>query len=107
MEMATINGAKALGLEDSISSLEVGKKADFVSIDIRYMHLQPYYSPVSVVVYCATGKDVDMVVADGKVVVLGGKLTTMNEEEVWKEGEKRVHEVVKIGQYLPVSRTIL
>jgi cytosine/adenosine deaminase-related metal-dependent hydrolase len=95
MEMATINGAKALGLGDSIGSLEVGKKADFVAIDMRYVHLQPYYSPVSAVVYCATGKDVGMVVVDGKIVVKSGKLTTMDEEEVWKEGEKRGHEVVK------------
>ena len=95
MEMATINGAKALGLEDSIGSLEVGKKADFVAIDMRYVHLQPYYSAVSAVVYCATGKDVDLVVVDGKIVVQGGKLTTMDEQEVWREGERRGHEVVK------------
>jgi hypothetical protein len=47
------------------------------------------------VAYCATGKDVDMVGVDGKIVVKSGKLMTMDEEEVWKEGEKRGHEVVK------------
>jgi cytosine/adenosine deaminase-related metal-dependent hydrolase len=75
--------------------LEVGKKADFVAIDMRYVHLQPYYSAVSAVVYCATGKDVDMVVVDGRVVVQGGKLTTMDEEKVWREGERRGQEVVR------------
>ena len=93
--MATINGAKALGLQDSIGSLEVGKKADFVAIDMRRVHLQPYFSPVSAVVYSVTGRDVEMVVVDGKQVVVGGKLTTMNEEEVWREAEKRAHEIVK------------
>jgi cytosine/adenosine deaminase-related metal-dependent hydrolase len=95
LEMATVNGAKALGLQDSIGSLEVGKKADFVAIDMRRVHLQPYFSPVSAVVYSVTGKDVDMVVVDGKEVVVGGKLMTMDEEEVWKEAEKRAHEIVE------------
>ncbi|PQE28141.1 guanine deaminase protein [Rutstroemia sp. NJR-2017a BBW] len=95
LEMATINGAKALGLEDSIGSLEVGKKADFVAVDMRKVHLQPYFSPVSAVVYSVTGRDVELVVVDGKEVVKGGKLQTMDEEEVWKEAQKRSHEIVK------------
>ena len=73
----------------------MGKKADFVAIDMRYVHLQPYYSSVSAVIYSSTGKNVDMVVVDGKIVLEGGKLTTMNQEEIEKEGEKRDHEVVK------------
>jgi cytosine/adenosine deaminase-related metal-dependent hydrolase len=94
LEMATIKGAKALGLQESIGSLEIGKKADFVAIDMRKVHLQPYFSAVSAVVYSVTGKDVELVVVDGKVVVKGGKLTTMDEEEVWREAEKRSHEIV-------------
>ncbi|KAH8663484.1 atrazine chlorohydrolase/guanine deaminase [Tricladium varicosporioides] len=95
MEMATINGAKALGLVDSIGSLEIGKKADFVVIDMRKVHLQPYFSPVSAVVYSATGTDVEMVVVDGKVVVQAGKLQTMDEEEIWREAERRSQDIVK------------
>jgi len=95
LEMATINGAKALGLDSMIGSLEVGKRADFIAIDMRAVHLQPYYSPVSAVVYSATGKDVELVVVDGKIVVEGGKLLTMNEEEVWREGMMHGHEVVE------------
>jgi cytosine/adenosine deaminase-related metal-dependent hydrolase len=95
LEMATINGAKALGLDAEIGSLEIGKKADFVAIDMRKVHLQPYYSPVSAVVYSVTGGDVSMTVVDGKIVVENGKLVAMNEEEVWKEAEKRGHEVVE------------
>jgi len=95
LEMATINGAKALGLADSIGSLEVGKKADFVAVDMRHVHLQPYYSPVSAVVYSVTGRDVELVVVDGNEVVVGGKLMTMDEEVVWKEAERRGHEIVK------------
>ncbi|MCJ1315901.1 hypothetical protein MMC15_001221 [Xylographa vitiligo] len=94
LEMATINGAKALGLKDSIGSLEVGKKADFVAVDVRSVGMQPWFSPVSAVVYSATGRDVDMVVVDGKIVVRGGKLLTMDEEEIIAEAEKRSKEVV-------------
>jgi cytosine/adenosine deaminase-related metal-dependent hydrolase len=95
LECATINGAKALGLEKDIGSLEVGKKADFIALDMHKVNLQPYYSPVSAVVYSATGGDVSLTVVDGKIVVDHGKLTTMNEEEVWQEADRRGHEIVK------------
>jgi cytosine/adenosine deaminase-related metal-dependent hydrolase len=95
LEMATINGAKALGLDDSIGSLEVGKKADFIAIDMRKVHLQPYYSPVSAVVYSATGQDVALTVVNGKKVVEHGKLLTMDEENVWQEAMKHGHDVVE------------
>ena len=94
LEMATINGARALGLEDSIGSLEVGKKADFVAVDVDNVRLQPWYSAVSAIVYSAGGSDVDLVVVDGKIVVRGGKLLTMNEEEIIKEAQKRSVDVV-------------
>ncbi|MCJ1473587.1 hypothetical protein MMC13_002238 [Lambiella insularis] len=94
LEMATINGAKALGLDESIGSLEVGKKADFVAVDVRNIRLQPWFSPVSAIVYSACGSDVDLVVVDGKVVVRGGKLLTMDEEEVVNEAQKRSKEVL-------------
>jgi cytosine/adenosine deaminase-related metal-dependent hydrolase len=95
IEMATINGAKALGLEKDIGSLEVGKKADFVAVDMRKCHLQPWYSAVSAVVYSVTGRDVELVVVDGKEVVKGGVLVTMDKETVWREAEKRGHDVVE------------
>ena len=95
LEMATINGAKALGLDKDIGSLEVGKKADFVAIDTRSIRMLPVFSPVSAVVYSSTGADVDTVVVDGKIVVEGGKLTTMDEAEVMTEAERRSKEVVE------------
>lgn len=95
LEMATINGAKALGLDKEIGSLEIDKKADFVALDTRKVGLQPFYNPVSAVVYSATGNDVSLTVVNGKIVVESGKLLTMNEEEIWREAEMRGHEVVK------------
>lgn len=95
LEMATINGAKALGLDDRVGSLEVGKKADFVAIDVRGIHSQPWFNPASAVVYTATGRDVELVVVDGNVLVQGGELLTMNEQEVVEEAKKRSREVVE------------
>ncbi|KAH7360945.1 atrazine chlorohydrolase/guanine deaminase [Rhexocercosporidium sp. MPI-PUGE-AT-0058] len=95
LEMATINGAKGLGLEKEVGSLEVGKKADFVVVDMRKVHLQPWFSPVSAVVYSVTGRDVEDVVVDGKVVVQEGKLMTMDEEVVWREADRRGREIVE------------
>ncbi|KAK4992819.1 hypothetical protein LTR66_006181 [Elasticomyces elasticus] len=95
LEMATIGGAKALGLDDCIGSLEAGKKADFAVVDMRKVELQPWFSPVSAVVYTATGRDVEMVVVDGVPVVEHGKLLTMDEEQVWKEAAARARQVVE------------
>jgi cytosine/adenosine deaminase-related metal-dependent hydrolase len=94
LEMATINGARALGLDDRIGSLEVGKKADFVAIDARRIHLQPWFNPVSAVVYTATGRDVDVVVVDGQMLVRNGELLTMDEAEIVREAQQRSREVV-------------
>jgi len=94
MECATIKGAQALGLAEKVGSLEVGKKADFVVLDMRAVHLQPWHNPVSAVVYACTGRDVEMVVVDGKTVVEKGVLVTMDEEAIWKEAAWRSKEVV-------------
>ncbi len=82
LEMATINGAKALGLENEIGSLEVGKKADLIVIDLERLHTTPSMNPVSTLVYAATGGEVDTVMVDGKIVVEHGQLLTMSEHEI-------------------------
>jgi cytosine/adenosine deaminase-related metal-dependent hydrolase len=82
LEMATINGARALGLDHEIGSLEVGKKADLVIIDLNRLHTTPSMNPVSTLVYAATGGEVDMVVIDGQIVVEQGQLLTIDESEV-------------------------
>ena len=85
LEMATINGARALGLEQEIGSLEVGKKADFVVINLNRLHTTPSLNPISTLVYAATGGEVDMVVVDGQIVVEQGQLLTMDEDEVMEQ----------------------
>ncbi|ORY03716.1 amidohydrolase [Basidiobolus meristosporus CBS 931.73] len=95
LEMATINGAKALGLEDEIGSLEIGKKADLVVVDLKRLNSTPDFNPVSTLVYTATGGQVDIVVVDGKIVVEGGELKTMDEAEVITEANKHAREVAE------------
>lgn len=69
LEMVTIDAARALGLEAEIGSLEPGKKADVVLLDLRRPHLYPANMPVFRVVYFANGNDVHTVIVDGEVVL--------------------------------------
>jgi len=89
LEMVTIRGAKALGLEREIGSLETGKQADFVAFDLDKPHVVPHFNPVSTLVCAASGADVDLVVIQGRLVVRGGEVLTMDQERVLKEAGKR------------------
>jgi len=88
LEMATINGAIALGLQDSIGSLEVGKKADIVLVDIQKPHFKPLHSVISHLVYSAVGSDVDTTIVDGKILMQGRKVLTLDEDKVLREAQK-------------------
>ena len=93
LEMATINGARALGLEHEIGSLEVGKKADFVLVDLDRLHTTPSPNPISTLVYTATGGEVDTVVVDGRIVVKERQLLTMDEEEIKRQARAHATQV--------------
>ncbi len=95
LEMATINGARALGLEQEIGSLEVGKKADLVVIDFNRLHTTPSPNPISTLVYAATGGEVDTVVVDGQIVVEQGQLLTMDEDEVMEQAQQHAQALYK------------
>ena len=64
--MATLNGAKALGIADQVGSIEPGKRADFIVINTDAPHLTPVWNPVASVVFAAQGSDVDTVVIAGR-----------------------------------------
>src|SRR5712691_6977860 len=95
LEMATINGAHALGLEHEIGSLEAGKKVDLVVIDLNCLHTTPSMNPVSTLVYAATGGNVDMVVVDGQVVVEQGNLLTMDEDEIIEQAHQHAGQLYR------------
>ena len=82
LRMATIDGARALGLADEIGSLEIGKRADVIVIDLDNLHAAPETDVISSLVYSAQGSDVRTAVIDGRIVMRDGELTTMNEADV-------------------------
>jgi 5-methylthioadenosine/S-adenosylhomocysteine deaminase len=82
LEMATIDGARALGMADSIGSLEVGKRADVVVLDLDNLCASPVHAAVSSLVYSHRGDEVERVYVDGRPVVSGGVLTTVAEADV-------------------------
>ena len=80
--MATMGGARALGLGDEIGSIEIGKRADLIVIDTARPHLTPMYSPISHAVYAMTGTDVRHVMVDGRLLVRNRKLLTLDLEKI-------------------------
>ncbi len=88
LEMATLGGARVLGMEREIGSLEAGKKADVILLELNRPHLQPLYNPVSHLVYAATGADVRDVIIDGKMVMENRRLLTLDEEEILEHAKE-------------------
>ncbi len=88
LQMATRWGAEAIGMGALTGSLEEGKAADIISIDIEKPHLSPQYNIFSHMVYAARASDVDTVVVNGRVVVSGGKLLSADEDEILLKARK-------------------
>jgi cytosine/adenosine deaminase-related metal-dependent hydrolase len=87
LEMATIHGAAALGMERVIGSLEVGKRADLVLYDLDVPEWRPLLDPVNNLIYAATGASVRTVLIDGRVVLDEGRMTTIDETDVYRRIE--------------------
>lgn len=87
IRMATIDGARALGLESEIGSLAPGKQADLIIIDTRKPHLTPIYHPASAVVYAATGADVDTLMVAGRLLVQHRRLLTVDLNQILSHAE--------------------
>jgi 5-methylthioadenosine/S-adenosylhomocysteine deaminase len=88
LEMATIRGARALGMEKEIGSLEPGKRADMIVVRIDRAHGQPLYDAVSQMVYALKASDVRDVMVNGKPVVRDAKILTLNEAQVLAKAEE-------------------
>ncbi len=95
IRMATLNGAKALGLEHEIGSLEVGKKADVIMLDARKPHYWPRHNPVAAVTYSAQAADVRHVFINGEWVVKDYAVQTLDPEAVLQEGEALAQDLVR------------
>jgi 5-methylthioadenosine/S-adenosylhomocysteine deaminase len=93
LKMATIKGARALGLDSVIGSLETGKKADLIIVDTNKPHLTPMYNPVSHMVYAAIGSDVTTSIINGTVVMQDGKIKTMDIKAVMDDVNRIATEI--------------
>lgn len=94
LEMATINGARALGREKETGSLEVGKKADIIVINSDKPHFHPGLNTVSSLVYSSQASDVCTVLCDGRFLMEDGKLLTLDEHEVYRRADVAVKKLL-------------
>ncbi|MEO0144558.1 MAG: amidohydrolase [candidate division WOR-3 bacterium] len=93
LKMATIYGAKVLGIDNKVGSIEIGKKADLITISLNNFHLMPIYDPYSAIVYSANGLDVSSVIINGKIIMEKGDFKNIDVEKVKYNG-KRLKEKV-------------
>ena len=101
LAMATINGAKALGLDKQIGSLEIGKQADIVAIDLDHVSTQPVYDPIAQIVYSVSREQVSDVWVAGKQKVRNKKLIDIDESELIYKAQmwaKKINSPVDSGQ---------
>jgi 5-methylthioadenosine/S-adenosylhomocysteine deaminase len=99
LEMATIEGAKALSWENEIGSIEIGKKADIAIINLKKPHLRPLYNEASHLVYAAKASDVETVIINGKIVMENRKIQTLNANNVMEMAEKAKNNLLnKVAQ---------
>ena len=88
LEMATVNGAKALHMEQKIGSLEVGKLADLVIMDYDNLHMTPCTDVIGNLVHLGLGNDVETVIVNGEIVVEHGHVLHIDEEEVMRDARR-------------------
>ncbi|MEG6615306.1 amidohydrolase [Peptococcaceae bacterium 1198_IL3148] len=89
LKMATVNGAKVLGLEKEIGQLKPGMKADFILINFKAPHLYPKLDIAAHLVYAAHSADVDTVIIDGELVMQNRKILTVDEDEIMQQVAER------------------
>ena len=95
LRMATIDGARALGLENEIGSLDVGKRADVIVVDLNQLHSSPKPDVISSLVYSAQPADVRATIIDGRVVMRDGKLSALNEGDVIVDANREASALAK------------
>ncbi|MFD0589219.1 5'-deoxyadenosine deaminase [Paenibacillus sp. GCM10027627] len=91
-KMATIGGAKAVGMGDEIGSIEVGKKADLAILNLNTFHTYPSYDvdPISRIVYSATRADVETTIVDGRIVMENGIMKTIDKGIILREADRSI-----------------
>ncbi len=99
IRMATIDGARSLGMDRELGSLEAGKRADLIVVSMRSARQTPLYDPLSHLVYVTRGDDVRTVVVNGKIVMRDRQVLTLNEQAV-------LDEAARLGRQSPSGRSL-
>ena len=95
LQMATVNGAKAIGREGELGVLAPGSFADIQLVNIEKPHLYPHTNLISGLVYCTHASDVDTVIVNGRVTVEGRRCVTMDEEEVCRSAQEHLNRLLE------------
>jgi len=95
LRMATVGSASLLGIAHEVGTLEAGKKADIMLIDLRKPHLQPVHNLASLLACSAVGADVDTTIVNGRVLMRGRRLLTIDEDELFAQVSKRARRIVE------------
>ncbi|HWP42178.1 MAG TPA: amidohydrolase family protein, partial [Blastocatellia bacterium] len=90
--------ARALGLDGEIGSIEAGKRADLMLLDMERLHTIPHPDPVSAIVYSASAADVETVIIDGQLVMRDRELLTLNERDVIRSAR---HHAERLSGLIP------
>ncbi len=93
-EMATVNGADALGMKKNIGTIEVGKKADMILLDIKAPHLTPFRHPLSHLVYSARGSDVNTTICNGNILMENREVLSIPEAQIIKMAQNAAEEML-------------
>ena len=100
LELVTIDAATVLGMEKEVGSLEKGKKADVISVDMRNPRLRPYYNIIDTLIGNGTPADIDNVLVDGQFVLKDRRAVNADEDEIIGKAETEVRETVERTPYL-------
>jgi cytosine/adenosine deaminase-related metal-dependent hydrolase len=95
IQMATLGGAVAMGFADKVGSLEAGKLADVIIIDLHELGLTPAVNPVSNLVYSGSGQSVDTNIVNGKVLMRSKQLLTLNVDEIMEKAKSHITKLLE------------
>jgi cytosine/adenosine deaminase-related metal-dependent hydrolase len=104
IEMATLNGHRSIGWEDELGSLEPGRKADIILLDIDRPEWVPSYNLVYTLVYTASGDSVDTTIVDGRILMENRELKTIDLDEVRAKCRELAPKLIERANVKPVSR---
>ena len=99
LEMVTIDAAAALGMDALIGSIEIGKRADLILIDVDQPHLYPFFNPVEQLVNAASGQDVDTVLVDGEIIMQKKQIMKSNLKQILEEAKREFEAALIRGGY--------